>query len=157
MERATIATETTAAARQPSEATMPKPTAGVIIRACLGLAILLTLARAGGTVQQNWHLTLPGPVIGLAWLAGVLLLAERWHTGSHRQLTRQLVPVSRQLVAHMGLLFVPAGAGIITQGAVLRREWLPILAAVAGSTLLGLVATGWLMHRFPPRKPLAKP
>jgi holin-like protein len=51
----------------------------------------------------------------------------------------------------MGLLFVPAGVGIITEGDLLRREWLPIIVALVGSTLIGLVATGWLMHRLAPK------
>jgi holin-like protein len=51
---------------------------------------------------------------------------------------------------------VPAGVGIITEGDVLRREWLPIVVALIGSTLVGLVATGWLMHRFAPKLPESK-
>ena len=62
-----------------------------------------------------------------------------------------MVPVSRLLVSQMGLLFVPAGAGIISEGDVLRHEWLPIVAAVVGSTLIGLITTGWFMHRFAPK------
>jgi len=55
------------------------------------------------------------------------------------------------LLSHMGLLFVPAGVGIITEASVFRREWFPILVAVIGSTLMGLAVTGWLMHRFAPK------
>jgi holin-like protein len=85
-------------------------------------------------------------------LSLVVLLAERFHAWSSRHLALHVMPVSRVLVSHLGLLFVPAGVGIITQGAVLRREWLPIVAALLGSTLVGLVATGWVMQRFAPKK-----
>ena len=123
----------------------------------IGLSMLLALTFVGRDAKEAFHLPLPGPVIGLALLAGIVLLVERFHAWSSRHLTLHLVPVSRLLVSHMGLLFVPAGVGIITEGDALRREWLPILAAVLGSTLIGLVATGWLMHRFAPKTPDTRP
>jgi putative effector of murein hydrolase LrgA (UPF0299 family) len=48
----------------------------------------------------------------------------------------------------MGLLFVPAGAAIVSEGEILRRNWIPISAGLVASTLLGLAACGWVMHRF---------
>jgi holin-like protein len=122
-----------------------------IFSGVIGLVMLLALTFVGGDARNFFHLPLPGPVIGLALLAGIVLLVERFHAWTSRHLALHLVPVSRLLVSHMGLLFVPAGVGIITEGAALRREWLPIVAAVLGSTWIGLMATGWLMHRFAPK------
>jgi len=122
-----------------------------IFSGIIGLVMLLALTLVGGDAREVFHLPLPGPVIGLALLAGLVLLIERFHAWTARHLTLHLVPVSRLLVSHMGLLFVPAGVGIITEGEALRREWLPIVAAVLGSTLIGLAATGWLMHQFSPK------
>ncbi|CAM2157913.1 holin-like protein [Paraburkholderia tropica] len=51
------------------------------------------------------------------------------------------------LISNMGLLFVPAGVGIIAELSVLRRAWLPIVAGVIVSTMLGLIVTGVVMHR----------
>jgi putative effector of murein hydrolase LrgA (UPF0299 family) len=127
-----------------------------LVRGLLGLFVLLALALAGGDARKAFHLALPGPVIGLALLAAIFLLVERLPAWSHRCLTLHLMPVSRLLVSHMGLLFVPAGVGIIAQGAALRQEWLPIVAALIGSTLIGLVAAGWLMHCFAPQPPVSK-
>jgi holin-like protein len=135
----------------------PAPKAGAAVSGLIGLGILLALSLAGGDARKMLHLSLPGPVIGLALLAVVFLVVERFHAWSHRHLTLHLVPVSRALVSHMGLLFVPAGVGIITEGDALRRDWLPIVAALVGSTLIGLIATGWLMHRFAPKSPGIKP
>jgi len=136
---------------------LPVPKGGMLVRGLIGLLILLALAIAGRTVADALHLTLPGPVIGLAVLATVVVLVERFHTWSHRHLTLHLEPVSRLLVSHLGLLFVPAGVGIIAEGDALRKEWLPLVAALAGSTLIGLAATGWFMNRFGPKNPDAKP
>jgi len=129
----------------------PARTGRRVVSGLIGLFILLALVYVGGDARKALHLSLPGPVIGLALLATGVLLVERFHSWSHRHLTLHLVPVSRLLVSHMGLLFVPAGVGIITEGDALRREWLPMVAALVGSTLLGLVATGWIMHRFAPQ------
>ena len=125
-----------------------KKTGRRVVSSLIGFFILLTLAIVGGDMRRSLHLSLPGPVIGLALLSAGFLLAQRFHTWSHRRLKLQLVPVSRLLISHMGLLFVPAGVGIVTEGDALRREWLPIVTALVGSTLVGLAATSWLMHRF---------
>ena len=133
-----------------------KKTGRRIVSGLIGLIILLALVFVGGDARKALHLSLPGPVIGLALLAVIFLLVKRFHTRSHRHLNLRVVPVSRLLVSQMGLLFVPAGAGIITEGDVLRHEWLPIVAAVVGSTLIGLITTGWFMHRFAPKIQLKK-
>ena len=119
-----------------------------MLNGLVGLSILLLLSLAGGLAQRGFHLTLPGPVVGLALMAVVFVVVARVHIWLHRRLTLHLVPVSRLLASHMGLLFVPAGVGIVTEGDALRREWLPILAGLAGSTLIGLAVTGWFMQRF---------
>jgi holin-like protein len=116
----------------------------------IGLCLLLAFMVAGDEARKSLHLPLPGPVIGLALLTTLVLLVERFHARSYWQLTLRLTPVSRLLVSHLGLLFVPAGVGIITEGEALRREWLPIVAALLGSTWIGLATTGWLMQRFAP-------
>jgi holin-like protein len=133
-----------------------KLTGRVIFCGIIGLVVLWGLSYVGGDVRTALHLAVPGPVIGLAILTVIFLLAGRFHIWSHRHLTFHLAPVGRLLVSHLGLLFVPAGVGIITEGDVLRREWLPIVVALIGSTLVGLVATGWLMHRFAPKLPESK-
>ena len=46
----------------------------------------------------------------------------------------------------MGLLFGPAGVGIIAQSDRIGGQWLPISAALAGSTVLSLGVTGLVMH-----------
>ena len=59
-----------------------------------------------------------------------------------------LLGVANALIASMGLLFVPAGVGIIVELGVLRCDWLAILAGVLVSTVLGLVVTGLVMHQI---------
>ena len=50
------------------------------------------------------------------------------------------------LLRHLLLLFVPAGAGIVTQLDVLGRNLLPAMVAIVISTALGLGVTAWMMQ-----------
>jgi holin-like protein len=54
--------------------------------------------------------------------------------------------VSNALISHMGLLFVPAGVGVIAQLALLKSEWPAVLGGLLGSTVIGLVVTALVMH-----------
>ncbi len=113
----------------------------------LGLAILTGFQLLGEVIRAAFSLPLPGPVIGMFLLAIVLATAPA-ESFPGKQLRKSLEDVSRMLIEHMGLLFVPAGVGIVAAGDLLRQEWLPIVVAVLVSTLLGLVVTGWVAHRL---------
>jgi len=47
------------------------------------------------------------------------------------------------LARHLSLLFVPAGVGVMLHFNLLAKEWLPIVAALLGSTMLTIAAAGW--------------
>ena len=48
------------------------------------------------------------------------------------------------LLGNLGLLFVPAGVGVVLYLPLLARDWAPISLAVVVGTLLGVAATGRL-------------
>ena len=107
--------------------------------------ILIACQFTGELLEKMLHLPVPGPVIGMFLLAAALVLADG--KGEHRGGPRgALERLSQTLISLMGLYFVPAGVGVITQAHLLRREWLPILCAVAGSTLLSIAVTGLAMR-----------
>jgi holin-like protein len=105
--------------------------------------VLITCELVGEIVRGALDLPIPGPVIGMFLLASVLVVRDR--------LDRPATPealdrTAGALISHMGLLFVPAGVGIIAQAGLLRSQWLPIVAGLVGSTVLGLAVTGLVMH-----------
>jgi len=107
---------------------------------------LLGCELLGELLRVAVHLPIPGPVIGMLVLT--VTLAARQH-GDDR--TEMLVRSSLErtagvLLDYMGLLFVPAGVGIISEFGLLRQEWLPILGGLIGSTVLSLGLTGIVMH-----------
>lgn len=75
----------------------------------------------------------PGPVIGLV----LLYLDLLWR----KSLPDDLGRLADRMLALFGLLFVPAGVGVVAHAGVLQAEFLPIAAAVIGGTVVTLLAT----------------
>jgi putative effector of murein hydrolase LrgA (UPF0299 family) len=100
----------------------------------------------GELIREVLHLPIPGPVIGMFLLVAVLAL----YNGSGKIISNDaptpLEQTAETLISHMGLLFVPAGVGLIAEVGVLQREWLPIVAGLLGSTVLSIAVTGLVMH-----------
>jgi holin-like protein len=107
------------------------------------LTTLLVYQLVGEVIAQVLGLPIPGPVIGLALL--FTTLAIRGGAGAG------LRDTANGLLGHLSLLFVPAGVGVMVHFARLGDEWLPIVAALVGSTVLTIAATAltmrWLLRR----------
>ncbi|MFP4900023.1 CidA/LrgA family protein [Paraburkholderia sp. BR14261] len=112
------------------------------------LTILVGTQLIAEVLRRVLHLPLPGPVIGMFLLALALIgPARRWLAPTAGK-PSALEQTATTLISNMGLLFVPAGVGIVAELGVLRREWFPIVAGLIVSTVLGLVVTGVVMHRI---------
>jgi holin-like protein len=109
-------------------------------------AILVGLQLVGEVLRQTLHLPLPGPLIGMVLLTVLLVTRGSAGAAAQRAVPPPLLKAANGLIANMGLLFVPAGVGIIAELGVLRQQWLPILAGLLVSTVLGLAVTGLVMH-----------
>jgi len=111
------------------------------------IAALLTLTACelvGEVVREIFALPVPGPVVGMFFLAAILVF--RKDQPNAPAIPVPLARAAETLIDHMGLLFVPAGVGIIATASLLRQEWLPIVAGLIGSTVLSLAVTGLVMH-----------
>ncbi len=97
-------------------------------------------------LRQTLHLPLPGPLIGMFLLTVVLVSRGSAGAAAEHAVSPPLLKAANGLIANMGLLFVPAGVGIIAELGVLRHEWLAVLAGLLVSTVLGLAVTGLVMH-----------
>ena len=104
------------------------------------LTILVLCQFAGEVVARAAGLSVPGPVLGLLLLLGMLAVRG----GPDEELRS----TTNGLLRHLSLLFVPAGVGIITQLDALGRDWLAIGVAILVSTALGLGVTGLVMQRL---------
>jgi len=99
------------------------------------LLILLGCQLAGEAMARALDLPLPGPVLGL-----VLLLAG---FAALPGLVDRMRPLASGLLAHLSLLFVPAGVGVIGHLDRLSGQGGLLLAAIVISTALA-IATGAL-------------
>jgi holin-like protein len=106
--------------------------------------LLISCELAGEVVREAFNLPIPGSVIGMLLLAAVL--ASRKDKPDAPAIPAVLGETAEALISHMGLLFVPAGVGVIAEAGLLREEWLPIMAGLIGSTILSLAVTGLVMH-----------
>jgi putative effector of murein hydrolase LrgA (UPF0299 family) len=106
--------------------------------------ILIGCQLIGELLQKAFELPVPGPVIGMLLLTAGLVIRDR--RAKPKAVKGALEHLSHTLISWMGLFFVPAGAGLIAQLGLLRQEWIPILGAVVGSTVLCIAATGLTMH-----------
>jgi putative effector of murein hydrolase LrgA (UPF0299 family) len=112
------------------------------------LFVLMLFELVGEILRSALHLAVPGPVIGMLLLAAALVWRYRREAPINPEAPPALDKTAGVLLQHLGLLFVPAGVGIIAEASLLRQEWMPILFGVIGSTVLSLAATGLVMHHF---------
>ena len=106
------------------------------------LALLLVCQLIGEVVTRALGLPVPGPVIGLALLAIGALVYTRV-TGSEASAIEKtsLGTTASTLLGSLGLLFVPAGVGIVQQLPLIGSYAIAIFAALLVSTVLTLVVT----------------
>jgi putative effector of murein hydrolase LrgA (UPF0299 family) len=122
----------------------------------VALTVLLGFTLLGGVLASVLHLPLPGPVAGMFALALALGLRLRWRRRAGHEEIPVPVALGRLadgLIALMGLMFIPAGVGVIVELGLLRQQWLPIAAALLGSTLLSLLVTALVMRALLRRQP----
>ena len=97
------------------------------------MTLLLACQLGGEVVSQGLHLPVPGPVLGMVFLAMLLILRGR--------MSSSLEEAGDFLLRHLSLFFVPAAVGVMTNGARIAREWLPLGVSLLASTALTIAVT----------------
>ncbi len=111
-----------------------------------GLAWLLLCQTAGELLARLLQLPLPGPVLGML----LLLVALRWS-----RVRTPVGAVADALLAHLSLLFVPVGVGVMTHLGLLSQYGLRMLVAIVVSTWIGLAVTAVVLRVLLRRQPAA--
>ncbi len=102
-----------------------------------GLAWLLVFQSVGEALSHALSSPFPGPVIGM-----VLLFAALFHPA-----VRTTVGACADfLLAHLSLLFVPVGVGVMTHLGLLEAYGARILAVIAVSTWVGIAVTALVLR-----------
>jgi putative effector of murein hydrolase LrgA (UPF0299 family) len=108
----------------------------------VSFAALLLCQLAGEALARGLNLPAPGPVIGMALMIGVLALRERVSNVLPQEINDGGVErVSKNILAHLSLLFVPAGVGVVQNLDLFARHGFALAIALVVSTFLALVVT----------------
>ena len=102
-----------------------------------GFAWLLALQSSGELLARGLHLPFPGPVVGMVLLLAALNFA----------IVREPVAACAEfLLAHLSLLFVPVGVGVMTHLGLLSEHGWRILGVIVLSTWIGLAVTALVLR-----------
>ena len=107
-----------------------------------GLAWLLACQSAGELLARAAPIGLPGPVIGML----MLMLALRWPA-----VRAPVGAIADVLLAHLSLLFVPVGVGVMTHMGLVSQYGVRLAVAMVLSTWIGLAVTALVLRALLPK------
>lgn len=102
-----------------------------------GLAWLLLAQSLGEAIARLAELRLPGPVLGLLLLLPALSMPA---------VREPVAAAAETLLAHLSLLFVPVGVGVMTHLVLISQYGLRMLLVIVVSTLLGLAVSALVLR-----------
>jgi holin-like protein len=106
------------------------------------LSLILLCQLAGEVFVRGLRLPMPGPVIGLMLLLGLLLARDHFPVLARGPLQNDGVEsVSRIMLANLSLLFVPAGVGVVQKLDLVAEHGIAFLLVLAVSVMVTLVVT----------------
>jgi len=106
------------------------------------LSLILLCQLTGEVAVRGLGLPIPGPVLGLLLLLLLLLARDRLKVLARGPLQGDGVEsASRGLLAHLSLLFVPAGVGVMQKLDLLAEHGVAIAVILAISVVATLLAT----------------
>jgi len=106
------------------------------------LSLILICQLAGEVIVRGLRLPLPGPVLGLALLFIALITRDYIPALARGPLREgEVEGTAKGMLAHLSLLFVPAGVGVVQQLDLLAQRGLAIFGVLAASVLVTLLVT----------------
>ena len=106
----------------------------------VGMTLLLIFQLIGEAIAYFLHGVVPGPVIGMALIFGALSATRGRFLVT---LSEPVVLTSNALLANFGVLFVPAGVGIVQHFDLIAERGLALFATIFVSTVATLIVTVW--------------
>lgn len=106
---------------------------------------LIGFQLLGDIIADLLAVPVPGMVIGLILLIAVLWVRGRVH-GPDSAVPEALNRVAKALHDNLGLLFVPAGVGVMANLQTLATDAVGLFTAVVVSTLATITVTGLTAH-----------
>jgi putative effector of murein hydrolase LrgA (UPF0299 family) len=105
-------------------------------------SLILLCQLIGEGLARGFALPLPGPVIGLTLLVLLLLARDKFSILEFGPLRNDGVEkAARVLLAHMSLMFVPAGVGVVQKLDLLADRGVAIALVLIVSAIITLLVT----------------
>ena len=108
---------------------------------------ILLFQLIGEFIQKFTEISIPGPVIGLILLLGVLLIRAKYFK-EHPSFENGLVDFSERFLNYLPLLFIPVGVGVVMHLSLLEENLISVISIIVLGTLLTLALTGFIMEKF---------
>ena len=108
---------------------------------------ILLFQLIGEFIQKFTEISIPGPVIGLILLLGVLLIRAKYFK-EHPSFENSLVDFSERFLNYLPLLFIPVGVGVVMHLSLLEENLISVISIIVLGTLLTLALTGFIMEKF---------
>ena len=108
-----------------------------------GFIILIALQLLGEAISTLLSIPIPGSVIGMVILLCGLIIKK--------SISEDLSIAADGLIKYIGLLFVPAGAGVSLYLDLIAEEWLMIIVASFTSTVLTLLSAAFIFKALSKR------
>jgi len=106
------------------------------------LALLLVCQLAGEAAARGLGQPVPGPVLGLALLVALLAASARLRIVTPDTVEEtELGRLAGALLGALGILFVPAGVGVVQHLGLIGEHGPALAMALLGSTALTLLVT----------------
>lgn len=103
-----------------------------------GLSVIFFALVGGEALRQIFNLPIPSVVLGMLLLTFWCILRKGAET--------RLALASEGLLRYLGVLFVPAGVGLIELGDRLQTQGLAMLVTIMLSTMVTLLVTAWVLN-----------
>lgn len=106
------------------------------------LSLILACQLVGEIIVRALRVPVPGPVVGFLLLFALLILRDRVAPLARGPLAvGRIEGTAKGMLAHMSLLFVPAGVGVVQNLDLIAAHGIAIVLVLAGSVILTMLAT----------------
>lgn len=106
------------------------------------LSLILACQLVGEIIVRALRVPVPGPVVGFLLLFALLILRDRVAPLARGPLVvGRIEGTAKGMLAHMSLLFVPAGVGVVQNLDLIAAHGIAIVLVLAGSVILTMLAT----------------
>ncbi len=103
-----------------------------------GLSIIFLALVGGELLRQLFNLPIPSVVLGMLLLTLWCVLRGKAES--------KIARASEGLLRYLGILFVPAGVGLIELGDRLEAQGVAMMVTIMLSTLITLLVTAWVLN-----------